>query len=549
MAIVASFLKENPLLLLFLVTGVGYLLGRIRIFGFSLGVAAILFTGLAVGAFDPELNLPTIVYQFGLVLFVYAFGLSAGPSFFGSLTRKGLRDTLYAIGCIFMVTGLTVVVGRLFNLSSTLTAGVYVGTLTSTPSLAAVLEFLTSRGAGDPQLGALLAEPVLGYSLAYPMGVLGVMISMHVVAKACRVNFEAEGRSMQSAAKEPIVLADIEVISPDVAGRSISELVSQGRRSVVISRVMRKGEQRTVDGTFVLQLGDILSLVGPEADVKRFAARLGRPSTVHPHLDRTQVDVRRILVSNREVAGRRLRELDLRHRFGATISRIRRGDVELLPSADFVLELGDQVRVVAPRDKLGEVGKFLGNSFKLLGEIDVISISLGIGLGLLVGAIPIPLPGGLTFNLGFSGGPLIVALILGALGRTRKILWVLPYNVNRTLRELGMVLFLAGIGTQAGSAVAGSLTEVGLSVIAVAAIVSLIYSALALLIGYKVFRIPMTTLYGLLAGVQTQSATIAYANEKTKGDLSNITYATVYPTAMVMKILLAQLLVAFFDIV
>lgn len=544
MASFVAFLRENPLLLLFIVTGAGHVLGRIRLFGFSLGVSAILFVGLAIGALYPELTLPPIVYQFGLVLFVYTFGLSAGPSFFSSLTRKGLRDTLYGVGCIAVATLLTAAVGKALRLSAATTAGVYVGTLTSTPSLAAVLEFLTLRGTGG-DLQALLAQTVVGYSLAYPIGVLGVMLSMHVVARICRVDFAAESRSLDTSAKEPIVLADVEVTSSQIAGRSIAEVFPQSRRQVVVSRVMRAGEQRTVDGSFVLAVGDIVTLVGPETEVKRFAARLGRPSEVHPHLDRSQVDVRRIIVSNREVAGRKLRELDLRHRFGATISRIRRGDVELLPHADFVLEMGDQVRVVAPRDRLQAVADYLGNSFRLLAEVDVISVSVGIALGLIVGALPIPLPGGFTFQLGFSGGPLLVALILGAVSRTGKMLWVLPYHVNRTLRELGMVLFLAGIGTRAGNAVAGTLSEVGPAVVAAAACVSLAYSSLALLIGYKLFKIPMTTLYGLIAGVQTQSATIAYANEKTHGDLSNITYALVYPTAMVLKILLSQLLVAF----
>lgn len=550
-----DLLRESPLLLLLAVTGLGYLVGRIRIWGFSLGVAAILFVGLGIGALHPDLKLPEIVYQLGLVLFVYTMGLASGPGFFGSFKRRGLRDNLMAVGLLGTAAALTGFIGYLLGLRGPIVAGLFSGSLTNTPALAAVVEMLKERsggmlGAESEAMSRLLAEPVVGYSLAYPLGVIGVIVAMHMFSRLWRVDFKAEARENGSATDHGgsrIANCDVEITQPNLVGVPVRGIFGgEDKPRLVISRLKRGDRQLIVEATTTFQLGDVVTLVGTDEELERMIPRFGRPSRERPELDRSQLDFRRIFVSSREVAERKIRDLHLQEQFAATITRIKRGDVDLVPTADTVLELGDRVRVVAPRDRMESVTAFFGDSFRHLAEIDIPSVSLGIALGLLVGLIPIPLPGGLVFRLGFAGGPLLVALVLGSLGRTGKVVWNPPYNANLTLRQLGVVLFLAGIGTRAGYAFASTFQELGLTIVLAGAAITFVYSALTLLIGYKVLKMPMAVLIGILSGLQTQPAALAFANEQAESDLPNIGYATVYPTAMVVKIVLAQVLLSLF---
>lgn len=541
-------LAGNPLLTLFLVTGTGYVLGRIRIGSFSLGVSAILFAGLAFGAIHPELALPGVVYQFGLVVFVYALGLASGPTLLSSFRRRGLRDTLLGLGSLAAAGTMTFAIGKLFNLSGSILSGVFSGSLTSTPALAGALEFLSRRAADRPDLASLLSEPVLGYSLTYPIGVLGIMITMHLLAKLWRVDFAEESKRLGYGDKTRITTVDVEVTVEGVVNQSIRALLPRDVRNVTFSRVWRDGRQMTVEGSTRLQRGDIVTVVGPKEEIDKIIPRIGRKSTLQRQIDRTEIDIRHVFVSNPQVVGRPLSELNLPARFGTVVSRIRRGNVELLARGSSVLELGDQIRIVGPTDKLDAVTEYFGDSIKRLGEVDVLAVSLGICLGLLIGMIPLPLFGGITFSLGYAAGPLLVALLLGMVGRTGKIVWVLPYNANLTLRQMGLVLFLAGIGTQAGTAFSGTVTDIGLLVVIAGVLLTVLYSALTLFVGYKLLKVPMTVMWGLLAGIQTQSATLAFVNDRIDNDLPNISYATVYPTAMVFKTILVQVLLSVYGL-
>ncbi|WRP15448.1 aspartate:alanine exchanger family transporter [Geochorda subterranea] len=540
-------LADNPLLLLFVVAGLGYLLGSVRVGRLRLGAAAVLFVGLAVGAVDRRLALPEIVYQFGLVVFVYTMGLSSGPGFVASLRGRGVRDTGFALAVLTLTTALTWGVGRMLGLPPELLAGLYTGSLTHTPALAAVIETLQAAGRDA------VALPTLGYSLAYPVGVVGVIGTMAALARLWRVDYREESRRYARASgapgSDPVTATDVVVTRPEVTDVPVAELWQRllarpgaGAGRVVASRLTRDGRQQIVTGQTRLALGDVVTLVGAEEDLRQVASRLGEPSAVHPEYDRSQLEMRRIFVSNRQVAGRRLRDLRLQTLFGATVTRVKRGDVDLVPAGDTVLELGDRVRVVAPRDRLPEVARLLGDSFRDLSEIDIPSVSLGVAMGLLVGLVPIPLPGGLTLRLGFAGGPLLVALILGTLGRTGPIVWVQPHNANLTLRQLGLVLFMAGIGTRSGHAFWSTLIQAGPAIVAGAATVTLAFAVGTLVVGYRLLGIPMPLLGGMLAGLQTQPAALAFASDQSGDDLPALGYAAVYPTAMLVKILLAQLL-------
>jgi putative transport protein len=281
--------------------------------------------------------------------------------------------------------------------------------------------------------------------------------------------------------------------------------------------------------------------VGAPEELEKVVLFFGDVSAEPIDLDRDELDYRRIFVSNPKVFGRRLRDLDLAHRFGAVVTRLRRGDVEFVPHGDTVLEPGDRVRVLTQRASLPAVTAFFGDSLRALSEIDILAFSLGLGLGLLLGLVPIPLPGGITLRLGLAGGPLLAALILGARGRTGPISWTLPYSANLTLRQTGLVLFLAGIGTRAGGAFFSTLHRAdGIYILLAGAVITCSVAVLTLWIGHRLLKIPLSLLGGMLAGLQTQPAVLGFALEQTENDLPNIGYATVYPTAIVLKIVLAQ---------
>jgi putative transport protein len=537
-----DLLIANPLLLLFVVAAIGYLLGRIKLGGVSLGVAAVLFVGLAFGALDPELRLPEIVYLLGLVLFVYTIGLSSGPSFFASLQRKGLRDNLLVLAVILLAVVLTVAAHFIIGLSAPLTAGMFAGSLTNTPALAGVLEQLKRS---EIVTDALLAEPVVGYSVTYPMGVLGMILAIYILQRFWKVDYAAEALGLPEldAGSEHLVSRTVRVTRPEIDGRNLGELVHTFGWDVVFGRIQHNGHVSLATSDAYLKLTDMLSVVGHVDEIDRVVAQFGELAPEQLELDRHTLDFRRVFVSSNKVAGKRLRELDLPRTQGAIITRLRRGDADILPHGDTVLELGDRVRVVTRRENLDAVSKYFGDSYRRLSEIDVVSLGLGLALGLLLGMVPIPLPGGMTFTLGFAGGPLLVALVLGWLERSGPIIWSLPYSANLTLRQLGLTLFLAGVGTRSGYSFVTTFAQGnGLAIFIAGALITCITALTLLAVGHKLLKIPMGLCVGMLAGLQTQPALLAFANEQTRNDLPNIGYATVYPMATIGKIVCAQML-------
>jgi putative transport protein len=543
-ALMIQILIDNPLLLLFTVAAIGYPLGRIKFRGSSLGVAAVLFVGLAIGSLHPDLKLPEIIYLLGLVLFVYTIGLSSGRGFFASFKRKGLRDNALVIGMTIVAAGLTIMAHAILHLRPTLAAGLYAGSLTNTPALAGVLEAIKGF-TPQAQLDQMLAEPVVGYSVAYPVGVIGMILAIGLLQRFMKVDYAGEAARLRDlgATNRRIANRTIRVTRPDGCNRPIHEIIREQKWDIVFGRMKHNDELLLPHGWASFCPGDLVTVVGTPEDLDKVTAYFGEVSRERIELDRRELDYRRIFVSNPKIAGHRLRDLNLPQQFGAIVTRVRRGDVEFLPHGDTILELGDRVRVVTQRENMDAVGAFLGDSYRALSEIDILSFSLGLALGLLVGIIPIPLPGGVTLKLGFAGGPLIIALILGTLERTGPIVWSLPYSANLTLRQIGLVMFLAGVGTRAGYAFVTTFMQGGGLLIFVAgAIITCLTAVIMLIIGYKVLKIPMGLLTGMLSGLQTQPAVLGYALEQANNDLPNIGYAEVYPMATIAKIVIAQLL-------
>lgn len=532
----------------FLVAAIGYAIGRIKIGNTGLGIAAVLFAGLGIGALSPDLKLPEVVYQFGLVLFVYTIGLSSGPSFLAAFKHKGWRDNILVAGLISLAAVLTLGFQGLFQLKPTMAAGMFAGSLTNTPALAALLERLKSNNPALPKssLDQLLAEPVVGYSVSYPMGVIGTLLAIYFLQRFWKIDYEKEAQSHPElgATNQVLLNRTILVTQPEVCGKQLQDMLKLYGWDVIFGRVRHNGHSELAQSHSQLALGDLISATGTEAELEQVIQKLGKISETRLELDRSELDYRRIFVSNSDVVGHSLKQLNLAQQYGALVTRVRRGDQEFLPHGNTQLQLGDRVRVVTHRSRMPSINALFGDSYHHLAEFNIFSFSLGIILGILIGLIPIPLPGGLTLKLGIAGGPLVVALVFGIIERSGRVVWVLPYNANLTLRQLGLIIFLAGVGTRAGYPFITTITQgSGLYLFVAGSLITCLTVSLGLWAGYKLFKLPYGVLTGIVSGMQTQPAVLSFSLEQSKNNLPNLGYATVYPVAIITKILLAQILI------
>lgn len=539
-----DLLAEHPILLLFVVAGLGYALGHVKVKGVRLGVAAVLFVGLAVGALDPRLALPPVIFEIGLVIFVYSIGISSGAGFFASLKGEGLRNNLFILVMLALGALLTAVAHYLFNLRATVSAGLYAGSFTNTPALAGVLESVVATAPAD-LLEAMLTEPVVGYSVAYPMGVIGMILSVLLLQTVWKIDYVAEARALRSLhlVEQELYNRTILVTQAGATAVPLRDLRHQYNWDVVFGRIKRGAETTLATGDVQLRLGDLISIIGAPEDVDALIPIIGELTDEHLEMDRSLYDYRRIFVSNPAVAGRSLADLRLPQTYGALVTRVRRGDIDLLAHGDLVLELGDRVRVVSRRKDLSELTHLFGDSYKELSEVNLLSLGIGLALGLLLGAVAIPLPGGITFKLGVAGGPLIVGLILGALRRTGPVVWTLPYSANLTLRQIGLIFLLAGIGLRSGYTFFTTFAASGgFSLFLAGTVITVTIALLTLIIGYKLLKIPFALLVGMLSALQTQPAVLSFGQDQAGNDLPNVGYALVFPVATISKILFAQLL-------
>ncbi len=534
-------LKDNPLLLLFLTIALGYWAGKVQVRGLKMGVAAVLFTGLALGSLDPAMRVPDVVILLGLSIFVYTIGLSSGPGFFATFQRRGFRDVYFMIGMLCVYALIASGLAWLFGFDAAITSGLVAGSYTNTPSLAGLLDLINNtRPEGVRE--ALSNEAVVGYSLSYPMGVLGVMLAIQVLERLMKVDYRKEEEALQVwyPVRERLVRRSVEVTRPEVEGMTLRALFHRFNKRLVFGRMVRGGEQFLPHMDTRLQTGDRLVLVGSKKVVDEATQLIGRPLEVELSTDRSIYDVRRFFVSKPEIAGQTLAALNLPERFSALITRVQRGDIDLLASGDTVLELGDRVLVVARRDDLPRLARFFGNSYEALSQINLLSFGSGMALGLLLGMVTFSLPGGLQFNLGYAGGPLIVALLLGALRRTGPIVWTLPFSANLTLRQIGLSLLLAGIGIRSGHTFLLTMTGGGGGLLFVCgAIIATVAAVCTLVVGHKLLRIPFTLLTGMVAN---QPAILDFAVERSGNKLPTIGFTTMLPITMIVKILLVQVL-------
>jgi len=531
-------LTSDPLLVLFVVVAAGAAIGRIRVRGVSLGPAAALFAGLAISAIEPDLaDLPAIIPLFGLALFIYTVGLASGPAFFGGLRQDGVAVSIAVVVLLAAIGAVVVGVSAAFDFDDGATAGLFAGSQTNTPALSAALEQLAPQIASGE-----VTDPVVGYSLAYPLGVLSMIVaagwSLRRSSHPGKRSPRPEPQRSRGATTSATVIVGRHDLPP------LGELRHWDGERLAFSRVERGGVVDLALNDMTLTTGDLCTVIGDPDAVDRFVEWAGHRSDRHLALDRAKFDFRRVSVSDRSLAGARLRDVDLEGRFGATATRVRRGDADLVVDRDFVLRLGDRLRVVGPSDKMGEIAAALGDSDRGLGEVDALGFATGLAIGLLLAQLTVPVPGGGEIALGVGGGPLIAALVLGTVGRTGPFTWQIPYAANLTIRQLGVSLFLGGVGIRSGATFADAVgTRVGLELAIAGLIVTASTAGLATLMVRVLRRDPVDGA-GMIAGIQTQPAVLAFAAERADGDERIDTgYALVFPLAMILKLIIVQLLI------
>lgn len=538
-----ELLQESQPLLLFLVIGIGYLLGQIKIKGIGLGIAGVLFVGLAFGAWQPEgmepLHIAEEVRVVGLILFVYAIGLSSGPGFFTALRQNGVRFNLAVLAALVLGAIVALVCGRLLGVSSGLASGAFCGGLTNTPALAAVTQMMNAH---HPELAM---QPTLGYSLSYPFGVLGGLFAFQVLVTLNNAQYAQEESARDAALSDggKPLSRNYEIRNPKLFGKALGELRVQDATGLIVSRV-RHGDEVMVPTKYTaFHEGDVVVAVGKQSHLDKAVEYFGAVSLEHLESNRERIEMRRVLVSNKKLVGKTIEELELDRRFNAQITRLRRADLDIVPTAMMTIELGDRLRIVMPKESVSDVTQFFGDSERHIAELDYTAITLGICLGVLVGMIPIPIPGGASLSLGFAGGPLIVALVLGKIGRSGPIVWSIPHESNMALRHIGLLFFLAGVGVSAGGLFLRAIEETGWQLILLGFLITTITTATTMLLLRTFAGGSVFATLGATSGMQTQPATLARAHELTRSDQVYITYATTYPVAMIGKILLAQIIV------
>ncbi len=539
---IIDILVQTPILTLFIVIGLGYLVGEIPILGFRFGVAGVLFVGLGVGALSPKIGVPEAIPTLGLIIFVYTIGIHSAPALRRAFRERGYRDSLFTVAVLVFGAGIAVAMSYALAIPGAQAAGLFCGALTNTPALAAARETLREVAAQrnlPPESARLLgAQPTIAYSIAYPIGVIGVILCFQLLGRFWG------GKSERAEEEMPeILVQNFTVRNPAVFGRTVHDILAVHKeRGFVVSRVQHDGTTDIATSGTRLQQGDVVAVVGDEPALAVAEQIFGERSDTHIELDRSRLDYRRVIVSAKEVVGKRIRDLDTQNTLHATITRVRRGDVDVVPNPNTRLEFGDRIRVLTRRERFAEVSRFFGDSIRGTAETDFGSVALGMVLGVLVGMAPIPLPGGNTIRLGLAGGPLLVSLILGNLERTGRITWVIPVSANLTLRQIGLLLFLAGVGTRAGYDFVQTLQTSGLRLLAAGAVITFTVTLAAMILGHRILKMPYDSLMGMISGIQTQPACLAFANNQTRSDTPNIAYASVYPAATVAKIVLAQIL-------
>lgn len=527
-------LLQSSYFALFLIVALGFILGRINFKGISLDVSAVIFIALLFGHFG--VVIPKELGNFGLVLFIFTIGIQAGPGFFDSFRSKGKVLILLTL----LIVGSAALVGVFFKyllgLETPGVVGLIAGALTSTPGLAAAIDSTNSSFAS------------LAYGIAYPFGVIGVILFVKLLPKILRVDLKKEEKrlELQQRTRYPeLQTAAFRITNANIYGKSLQQLQVRTMTGAVISRIRQEGKIIIPSSQTVLQQGDLIKAVGSEQALKQLEMLAGVRSEEDLPLAESY-ELQSLLLTKKEVIGKTLGNLNLLQNFGCTVTRVRRSGIDLIPEPGLVLKFGDKLRVVGHQDNLKGVASLLGNDEKKLSDTDFFPIAMGIVLGVLVGKINISFSDSFTFSPGLTGGILMTALVLSFIGKTGPVIWSMSGSANQLLRQLGLLLFLAEVGTAAGRNLVSTFMESGWTLFGVGVAVTLVPMILAVLVGYYVLRINIFDLMGTLTGGMTSTPGLAAADSMTDNGAPSVAYATVYPIAMVFLIIFIQVIALVF---
>ncbi len=536
----------RTVVLLAVAGGVGTALGRIKLWGVSLGIAGVLFAGLVLGHFKLTFDQHVLefVREFGLILFVYALGLQIGPGFFSSLRQRGLALNLFAASIVVLGVGVTTAWIVLHRVETPAGVGLLSGATTNTPSLAAGQQALKQVGAAD----AAAITQGLAYAIAYPFGVLGIILTMLLVRTIFRVDVAAEVAAAEAARKPALpkpATRNFEVRNPNLAGRPLAKVPGLAALNVVISRFSREGHVEVAKPDTVLRLGDILHAVGAEESLDELRVVVGAETGIDLKALPGLVINRRLLVTKSDLFGKPLGEITVFAQHQVVVTRVTRGGLEFTPTTGFRVQFGDLLMVVGEAAQIDLVAAVVGNSPKALETPQPIPLFIGLGLGVLVGSVPLALPGlPAAVKLGLAGGPLVIAILLSRMVTTGSLVWHLPPAANAVLREVGITLFLAAVGVKSGEKFLEVLLGAdGWHWLLYGAAITALPLIVVGLVARAWKKVNYAELCGLLAGSMTDPPALAFAQQATESDMPAVAYATVYPLVMLLRVFSAQIVV------
>ena len=540
--------------ILALVAVVGLFIGNVKFRGIGLGIGGVLFGGIIVGHFVSQAGMTLssdmlhVIQEFGLILFVYTIGIQVGPGFFASLRVSGLRLNLFAVLIVIIGGLVTAILHKLFDIPLPVVLGIFSGAVTNTPALGAGQQIL--RDLGTPM--EMVDQMGMSYAMAYPFGICGILFTMWMLRVIFRVNVETEAQQHESSRTNGgalIKTINIRVENPNLHDLAIKDVPILNGDKIICSRLKREETLKVPSPDTIIQLGDLLHLVGQPADLHNAQLVIGQEVDTSLSTKGTDLRVERVVVTNENVLGKRIRDLHFKERYDVVISRLNRAGVELVASGGISLQFGDILNLVGRPSAIDAVANVLGNAQQKLQQVRMLPVFIGIGLGVLLGSIPVFVPGfPAALKLGLAGGPLIMALILGRIGSIGKLYWFMPPSANLALRELGIVLFLSVVGLKSGGDFVNTLVNgEGLSWIGYGALITAVPLITVGILARMLAKMNYLTMCGMLAGSMTDPPALAFANNlhPTSGAAA-LSYATVYPLVMFLRIITPQLLAVLF---
>lgn len=537
----------QAVVVLSIICSVGMALGKIHLRGVSLGVACVFFTGIVVGHLGITINQDVLLFaeSFGLTMFVYTLGLYVGPNFFGSLRHEGVSLNLWSLAVIAVGTLLALLLGALFHIPLNSMVGILCGATTNTPALGAAQQALQQQGLPS-------GTAALSCAVTYPLGVVGVILAMMLIRKLLvrPANLKPHGDYEE----DNTYVGQFVVTNPALAGKTIADICRMTRRKFIISRLWRGKQVIVPRSDTVLQAGDNVLTVCHKDEVGAMVILFGQQVDKdwnERHVDWNAIDAnvssRVIVMTRTELNGKRLGHLQLRKSYGVNVSRVIRGDIKLLATQDLRLQYGDRITVVGDPASIDHVQEFLGNAVRTLNEPNLGAIFLGIILSLAIGTLPINIPGMTTpVRLGIAGGPIVMGILIGALGPRVHFISYMTRSAGLMLRKLGLSLYLAGLGLEAGQDFFETVVRPeGALWVGVGFLLTVIPVLIVGVIVLKTHRYDYGTICGILCGSMANPMALSYANDTIEGDTPSVSYATVYPIGMFIRVIIAQVMVMF----